>query len=1046
MPATFRYSFDTATAAWPGNGEMNFDSNVSSSIAYARLDYFDYFGNDIRTYLRTIPSSGTITVQSVNTPANIATFNITGAYYDEPSQTALAPFISYVSGFTAFSDGELVDITLPIDGPATTTTTTTTAAPTTTTTTEAPTTTTTSTSSTTTTTTTASPVLFEVDASDNASYSGSGSTWFDISGADRDLTLAGTFSHEINGGFGQFDLNSSATATSPQMNLSGSTSFTISSWVNLESTKSGDRNLIKILGANDKVEIRAFVPDSSFNSRVYYRFNSVGQGYESQSSVVSNVYNEQWAHVVLVYNQFPSGVYTQGAVKVYVNGVLLHDASGFLLDKVSITDGFLNAGPRTDISVIFSGAEFITRAKMTNTLLSDADVTALYNAEVGDMPTISTTTTTTAAPTTTTTTAAPTTTTTTTTSSTTTTTTAAPTTTTTQSPGASMATTIQIKRSSGVSAPSTGILAEGELAYSQDRSNEGAGAILYIESVAADGTTAVVDKVGGKYYTNTVDTFLAPKTASVAAALVLHEAGNNGSNKVSLKAPAALAADISYTLPATITENYFLKTDASGNMSWAEVVSSLSISGDTGSDSINTGETLDFAGTANQIATAVTDNTVTFALTDDVVLVGDLTVGGNDIKMNGGTTALTFSGSGDVAVAGDLKVGGNDILASDGTTALTMAGADVTVAGDLQVSGNDVKMAGGVTALTFSGSGDVAAAGDLKVGGNDILASDNTVAITLSGADVAVAGDLKVGGNDIKASDNTVAITLAGADVTVAGDLQVSGNDVKMAGGTTALTFSGSGDVAVAGDLTVTGNDIKSSSATAITLSGADVAVAGDLKVGGNDIKASDDTVAITLSGADVAVAGDLKVGGNDIKASDGTTAISLSGADVTIAGNLTINGTTTTVNSVTVTVDDNLIKLADNNTANSLDTGVFAKYVESSTDKFAGLFRDASDSNKFKLFVGLEVEPTTTVATGDASYVRGTLEANLSGGTISNLASDLAVADGGTGASTFTANGVLYGNGTDPIQVTAAGTSGQVLQVNGSGVPVFAHLDGGTY
>jgi hypothetical protein len=608
-----------------------------------------------------------------------------------------------------------------------------------------------------------------------------------------------------------------------------------------------------------------------------------------------------------------------------------------------------------------------------------------------------------------------------------------------------MATTIQIKRSSGASAPTTSILAEGELAYSQDRSNEGAGAILYIESVAADGTTAVVDKVGGKYYTNTVDTFLTPKTSSVAAALVLHEAGTNGSNKVSLKAPAALAADISYTLPATITENYFLKTDASGNMSWAEVVSSLSISGDTGTDTIQTGETLDFAGTANQIATAVTDNTVTIALTDDVALVGDLTVGGNDIKMNGGTTALTFSGSGDVAVAGDLKVGGNDILASDGTTALTLAGADVTVAGDLQVSGNDVKMSGGVTALTFSGSGDVAVAGDLKVGGNDIKASDDVVAITLSSADVAVAGDLKVGGNDIKASDNTVAITLSGADVAVAGDLKVGGNDIKASDNTTAITLTGA-DVAVAGDLTVTGNDIKSSSATAITLSGADVAVAGDLKVGGNDIKASDDTVAITLAGADVTVAGDLKVGGNDIKASDGTTAISLAGADVTIAGNLTINGTTTTVNSVTVTVDDNLIKLADNNTANTLDTGVFAKYVESSTDKFAGLFRDASDSNKFKLFVGLEVEPTTTVATGDLSYVRGTLEANLSGGTISNLASDLAVADGGTGASTFTANGVLYGNGTDPIQVTAAGTSGQVLQVNASGVPTFAHLDGGTY
>ena len=44
-----------------------------------------------------------------------------------------------------------------------------------------------------------------------------------------------------------------------------------------------------------------------------------------------------------------------------------------------------------------------------------------------------------------------------------------------------MATVIQIKRSTGLSAPAVSDLAEGELAYVQDRSNSGAGAKLYIE-------------------------------------------------------------------------------------------------------------------------------------------------------------------------------------------------------------------------------------------------------------------------------------------------------------------------------------------------------------------------------------------------------------------------------------------------------------------------------------------------------------------------------------------------------------------------------------
>ena len=52
-----------------------------------------------------------------------------------------------------------------------------------------------------------------------------------------------------------------------------------------------------------------------------------------------------------------------------------------------------------------------------------------------------------------------------------------------------MSTVIQIKRSTGVSAPTVSDLAEGELAYVQDRSNSGAGAKLYIESVDSNNTT-----------------------------------------------------------------------------------------------------------------------------------------------------------------------------------------------------------------------------------------------------------------------------------------------------------------------------------------------------------------------------------------------------------------------------------------------------------------------------------------------------------------------------------------------------------------------------
>jgi hypothetical protein len=58
-------------------------------------------------------------------------------------------------------------------------------------------------------------------------------------------------------------------------------------------------------------------------------------------------------------------------------------------------------------------------------------------------------------------------------------------------------------------------------------------------------------------------------------------------------------------------------------------------------------------------------------------------------------------------------------------------------------------------------------------------------------------------------------------------------------------------------------------------------------------------------------------------------------------------------------------------------------------------------------------------------------------------LGTDLAVSDGGTGASTFTANGVIYGNTTSALLATAAGTTGQVLVGNTGGAPSWATLTG---
>jgi trimeric autotransporter adhesin len=57
-----------------------------------------------------------------------------------------------------------------------------------------------------------------------------------------------------------------------------------------------------------------------------------------------------------------------------------------------------------------------------------------------------------------------------------------------------------------------------------------------------------------------------------------------------------------------------------------------------------------------------------------------------------------------------------------------------------------------------------------------------------------------------------------------------------------------------------------------------------------------------------------------------------------------------------------------------------------------------------------------------------------------------LGVDRGGTGNTTFTSKGVLFGNGTGAILVTAAGAEGKVLQADSSGTPIFSDLDGGSF
>lgn len=91
-------------------------------------------------------------------------------------------------------------------------------------------------------------------------------------------------------------------------------------------------------------------------------------------------------------------------------------------------------------------------------------------------------------------------------------------------------------------------------------------------------------------------------------------------------------------------------------------------------------------------------------------------------------------------------------------------------------------------------------------------------------------------------------------------------------------------------------------------------------------------------------------------------------------------------------------------------------------------------------------VTDTLTTATNTQTFSNKSISGSsntLSNIPVSALATGTAigVAIGGTGLTTATANGMLYGNGTSALGVTAAGSQYQVFQAGASGVPTVAAL-----
>jgi hypothetical protein len=440
------------------------------------------------------------------------------------------------------------------------------------------------------------------------------------------------------------------------------------------------------------------------------------------------------------------------------------------------------------------------------------------------------------------------------------------------------------------------------------------------------------------------------------------------------------------------------------------VPSALSVSGGpiTSSGTI----TISGAGTTSQFIDG------TGAL--QTITTGDITGVTAGTGLSGGGT------SGSVTVSVDYLGSDNFILAASDKTAITVASTDQLVLSDAtdsnvgRITVSQLQSAiGGGTVTSVAAS----AANGLTVTGSPITTS-GTLAFGISAGGIA---------NDRLANSTISGVALGSnlANLT-------SGNGLTMTAynGSTAravaVDYTTSGIIADAADAEGTALDADS-----IFLAQVDSSTAVQRHLV-DDLPFSNNSGTVTsiatptdggLTGGTITSSGSLRLknyaslGSNKImKWDNGNNQLTDSlmtddGSTVTIAGNLTVNGTTTTIDSTTVSIKDNMMEYANGNDvagggANSVDIGWFGNYVISSTDYYPAMFYDASSSSsasapKFRLG-NATTKPGATATIVNVGTLLANIEGNISGNadTASALVTPRTIALTGDGAWSVTFDG----------------------------------------
>ena len=618
-------------------------------------------------------------------------------------------------------------------------------------------------------------------------------------------------------------------------------------------------------------------------------------------------------------------------------------------------------------------------------------------------------------------------------------------------------TSILIKRSSATTNPGT--LKSGELAYSYVSNT------LYFGTVGGNGTM----NIGGQYYTSQVD---AATNANTAGTIVKRDAngafaanllgsssntyalinaqnfsisgGDISASSVSFNGTSAVTLNASLNSVAGLSAGYYggttaipvVQVAANGrimaiaNTAVSTVLTFNDNKGDTGSVNLLNGQ-LDFTGTGG-VTTLASGNTLTISTDNTVVRSNTSSVGvqtiGTDLNISGNLTVTGTTTTVNTQIINAqsslIHLANNNVVGD----VLDIGFVGFYNNGTANLSTGLVRDAGNKNYYLFSGLAAGTVTGNTIA--NNLFTTSNTATLYAN-----------INANTISVSTLSVSGTAnVGADLGVAGNLYLTGNQVVT--GTTTLTGKANttNDLGVGGNFYVTGNATHTGKTTMVGQAN----TTNDLGVGGNLYASNNVTVTSGVyakgifnntytDGIVVDYSSALSQGRISVGSGDGI-GFYTGGPATTALMNISSSGVISTA-----TWQGQTVQVPYGGTGQSSFT--------------SGSILVGNGSGALSL-----LSNTTFVATGSGAQNNTITSVTVDayGRTTALTYSQilgLTVGQGGTGVSSFTTNGMVYGNGSGPLQVTAAAGSAdqtwsnQIMTVTNAGVPVWSTaLDGGTF